>query len=448
LQSQVIDTKKDMASKSAPSFPANWVKVGYVYLDPRDKYTYPEELFTVDPNEYVPRFSPCRDWGLQDPDEETGDEKVMMARMTAKQTMQIIYSGKSTPFEQYAAVLGQRKLAAVNCEVVQAAMKATLKLRSKLPTQVHRIELIILTSTHIAVAVSLTESDEVCWREFIVPAATTLAVLHDQIIGPIMGWGRAYHGYMFHDPVDGAVLGPKKHPGFVDMMHARIKFNAYVDDRKMPLASILRKVGDYCWYTYDLGNHWEHRIEVVEVLMEGADGYGQVQLLSGAGACPPEDSRGLEGMGCSSYAAVREKYARSPQECAKQLKGASGAKNYDGKPFSFVPDVYDLNYHRSQLAALYEPPVVVDSVFLSAQQNSQARCWKCDNREKTLSKCSQCNVATYCCRECQVGDWKSHKAVCKGLAAAALAAAAGKDTIGSAVSPALAESASASEPKN
>lgn len=32
---------------------------------------------------------------------------------------------------------------------------------------------------------------------------------------------------------------------------------------------------------------------------------------------------------------------------------------------------------------------------------------------KQLSKCGRCLLAYYCCRECQVADWKNHKALCK-----------------------------------
>ncbi len=51
------------------------------------------------------------------------------------------------------------------------------------------------------------------WRVIRVPASTSLAVLHDQILGPVMGWSRGYHGYVFEDPRDGAVFGPKDYSG-------------------------------------------------------------------------------------------------------------------------------------------------------------------------------------------------------------------------------------------
>jgi len=89
--------------------------------------------------------------------------------------------------------------------------------------------------------------------------------MHDQILGPIMGWARGYHGYVFEDPRDGAVIGPKKRAGYIDMMHASMMYPSYMDDRKCPLALILRDVGDICYYTYDLGDNWRHTLTVEQV---------------------------------------------------------------------------------------------------------------------------------------------------------------------------------------
>lgn len=267
----------------------------------------------------------------------------------------------------------------------------------------------------------LTECEDSCWRTLTVPAGTALPVLNDQILGPVMGWARGYHGYVFQDPRDGAVLGPKKYSGYIDMMHANLMFNAYMDDRKMPLASILQKVGDRCWYTYDLGDHWEHVLEVVGVIKEDEEGYGEVRLLDGFGACPPEDSNGLEGKGCASYAAFLKKYKAKPAACKKAIAEASASVNYKVTPLRFDPLTFHIEYHRMMLAALMEGPKVTLRNQLEAGlgqfREKDTKCWKCEDRLKPLSKCAKCGVATYCSRECQVGDWKTHKAECKQLVA-------------------------------
>ena len=40
------------------------------------------------------------------------------------------------------------------------------------------------------------------------------------------------------------------------------------------------------------------------------------------------------------------------------------------------------------------------------------RCFKCD-KKGPVKKCVQCNLAYYCSKECQAGDWKAHKVFCK-----------------------------------
>jgi len=46
-------------------------------------------------------------------------------------------------------------------------------------------------------------------------------------------------------------------------------------------------------------------------------------------------------------------------------------------------------------------------------------CEKCGQKEnppvRKLKVCSRCQVVYYCCRKCQVADWKEHKKVCKNL---------------------------------
>lgn len=65
------------------------------------------------------------------------------------------------------------------------------------------------------------------------------------------------------------------------------------------VSQLLRKVGDECSLTYDLGDSWHHTIRLAEIrryednLLHYA-GVG-VEILSGKGACPPEDCGGVSG---------------------------------------------------------------------------------------------------------------------------------------------------------
>ena len=61
--------------------------------------------------------------------------------------------------------------------------------------------------------------------------------------------------------------------------------------------------------TYDLGDQWEHRL-VLEDIVEEED---HVTLVDGRGACPSEESNGLEGKGCDSYREFLDEYKRNPK---------------------------------------------------------------------------------------------------------------------------------------
>lgn len=52
------------------------------------------------------------------------------------------------------------------------------------------------------------------------------------------------------------------------------------------------------------------------------------------------------------------------------------------------------------------------------KQTSTRFCQLCRLKYKknSLKVCGSCNIATYCCRECQVADWPLHKTVCSKLA--------------------------------
>ena len=60
-----------------------------------------------------------------------------------------------------------------------------------------------------------------------------------QVLAPLMGWVRNYHGYQFFDRSDGATWGPED-SNAIDMMHMHVNGFDYMDDKKTRLAEVLQ----------------------------------------------------------------------------------------------------------------------------------------------------------------------------------------------------------------
>ena len=70
-------------------------------------------------------------------------------------------------------------------------------------------------------------------------------------------------------------------------------------------------------------------------------------------------------------------------------------------------------------------PCSLDELFAISRAYSQCQnaCWTCKKQDRSvvadcvnLRKCAACHVAQYCCKECQVKDWKErHRGWCKAL---------------------------------
>jgi hypothetical protein len=139
------------------------------------------------------------------------------------------------------------------------------------------------------------------WRRIVVSGGMNLAQLHDRVLAPAVGWVRNYHGYLFTDPKDGALFGPEDCSA-VDMMHMPRNGHTFCSDKEIKLAELIQSPGDFLLYVYDLGDTFRHRL-TLEAVAAPEDSTGALQLLEGAGACPPEDSIGLPEMGCKGVCA-------------------------------------------------------------------------------------------------------------------------------------------------
>ena len=394
-----------------------WLRVGptkTIRILPDDKQTsmYSSIIYTEDPNTYVPDRSEYENervqkWGIEPPssqDESDGDgiEQFMMRMMMSSNSDSFEYAkhDMETPELQFIDVLIGRRSKYNNSDEITAAMKFTYVLR-----------------------IELQDCEKDVWRRVKVPSGISLSVFHDQVICPVMGWARGYHGYAFEDPRDGTIIGPSNRSAYIDTMHVPMIYKKVMDDKGCPLAALLSKKGDIAYYNYDLGDNWMHRLVLEDIIAEE----DSVTLMAGKGACPPEDSNGLDSKGYSAYADFLKAYKRNPkkQKMKEAVKEASRSINYSkpwagGPPIPFKPLEFNIEYHRMLLSLMIAGPALKTQRGNFAMmpgkdkwKESMKGCDNCGNRLKPLSKCTGCRKVSYCSRECQVQAWKGHKSECK-----------------------------------
>ncbi|KAL7496857.1 hypothetical protein ACHAWT_005050 [Skeletonema menzelii] len=310
------------------------------------------------------------------------------------------------------------------------------------------------------------------YRKIKVSSAINLELLHDKVIAPCFGWTRNYHTYYFRtahdDDDDGVVYYTQKDSDAADatswLSPSLLSEDPYAGPKSglkpesATLGDLLRNVGDYCFYNYDLGDGWIHRLTVEQVVsVEESD--GSVVLIEGAMRCPPED-----GGGCQQYQEeILDLYKEQMEnpfnvENARELAEACfkhrGGLNVNG---SFRPGDFDLLERKLALAeALSSRNSTRNSVktfaFPIGNAFEQARigqisvvtkkqddrfdhmggfasfhetinvkpdpldatlCNQCGN-PNDLKACSRCHSALYCSRDCQALHWKAgHKKKCK-----------------------------------
>jgi hypothetical protein len=172
--------------------------------------------------------------------------------------------------------------------------------------------------------VTLKDIQPPIWRRVLVRNGITLGELH-RILQAAMGW-ESRHLYEFQ--VDGE--------SFADPDVEDEPPEASVHD--VALASLAPTVGSKLVYRYDLGDGWEHEIEI-EKTMRPASGATYPCCVGGERACPPEDCGGVEG-----YADVLEALAdpKHPEH--------DSYIRWLGEPFD--PEAFDLEAANGSLARL------------------------------------------------------------------------------------------------
>jgi hypothetical protein len=126
--------------------------------------------------------------------------------------------------------------------------------------------------------VSLNEVAPAVWREMIVPAAASLSDLH-RILQIALGWWDSH----LHDF---RVSGVRYEPTMPESDGEPTE-TTY-------LGSLDLRPGDVFSYRYDFGDDWSHRIEVLAILADDAEGTVP-RVIAGENAAPLEDSGGPDG---------------------------------------------------------------------------------------------------------------------------------------------------------
>ncbi|KAB2891771.1 MAG: UPF0149 family protein [Desulfobulbaceae bacterium] len=129
--------------------------------------------------------------------------------------------------------------------------------------------------------VSLVGSKPPIWRRILVPGTTSLADLH-AIIQACMGWTDSH---LHHFAIRGELYAI---PDEEDEWYSSDKR----DERDFTLDTLGQRLSSSFLYVYDMGDYWEHRI-TVEQIVPPAESPAHAVLLTGRRACPPEDSGGI-----------------------------------------------------------------------------------------------------------------------------------------------------------
>ena len=134
--------------------------------------------------------------------------------------------------------------------------------------------------------ITLLDLDPAPWREVEVPLSMTFKGLHDTIQAAFLWfdshlWEFEFAGRRYGEPYD---------DGFGDMFAGTRTYKASTTKLTNLRDS---KVPEFL-YTYDMGDNWQHHIEVLDLFMVNAD-TALPRFVTGQWRTPPEDIGGAPG---------------------------------------------------------------------------------------------------------------------------------------------------------
>lgn len=161
------------------------------------------------------------------------------------------------------------------------------------------------------IRITLLDVAPAVWRRVAVPDSMKLSVLNAVVV-KAMGWS-GYHLYEFL--AAGHAYGPMNDESENDAL----------DASQHTLADIAT-VGSHFTHGYDLGDGWEHRIDVESVSEVG--GKPRAACIDGENACPPEDVGGPYGYE-DFLEAIRDPRHERHEEMLQWIGGAFDPTAFD-----------------------------------------------------------------------------------------------------------------------
>lgn len=167
----------------------------------------------------------------------------------------------------------------------------------------------------ISLRIAIRGIEPLIWRRIEVPATITLPKLH-MIFQDALGWTNS-HLHTFY--IGDKEFGYEDELGELDI----------VDERGIKLCKLLKISTPGFWYLYDMGDHWQHDVQIEHILPVRADQTYPI-CTAGARKCPPEDCGGIGG-----YQHVLEVIADSEDdEYESMLEWLGGT--YDPEEFDLL----------------------------------------------------------------------------------------------------------------
>lgn len=104
------------------------------------------------------------------------------------------------------------------------------------------------------------------FRKVRVPGSISLFDLIDRVLAPVVGWSVFYHSSFIMDPTDGAVYGNMEDAYGPDSCLIPLHGYSWVSDPRVRLCDLIQEEKKVLFWYYDLGERYEHRIELSEIV--------------------------------------------------------------------------------------------------------------------------------------------------------------------------------------